>query len=80
VHKVCNGAIGFAIHCLIYHVQSETLKCIAMFAANAARDLVTLHLNDIGNAMNISLDAHEAYDNLEWGIEAREKDGEVRSG
>jgi len=30
------------------------------------------HLNDTGNVMNLQADAHTAYDDLEWGIEAQE--------
>ena len=42
-----------------------------MFASDASGDLAALHLNDIGNAMNIEADTHTAYGSLEWGIEAR---------
>jgi hypothetical protein len=53
------------------------MKCIAMFAGTAARDLVLQHLNDLGNLMNLQSDAHTAYDNLRWGIEARMENGTV---
>jgi len=49
-----------------------------MFAGSATRDLVVQHLNDIGNAMNLQTDAHTSYDNLRWGIEAIDNNGEVR--
>ena len=49
-----------------------------MFAGAAARDSVMSHLNSIGNAMNLETNAHTSYDELYWGIEAKEKDGEVR--
>jgi hypothetical protein len=48
-----------------------------MFAGVAAKDVVR-HLNKIGNAMNMEGNAHSAYDNLMWGIEAMEESGEVR--
>ena len=51
-----------------------------MFAGTAARDEVISHLNGIDNAMNLQSDAHYSYDMLEWGIEAKEKDGQVRLG
>lgn len=36
------------------------------------------HLNsNIGNTMNMELDAHDDYDDLLWGIEAKEEGGEV---
>ena len=49
-----------------------------MFAGAAAANDVAQHLNTIGNAMNMQQDAHTAYDNLMWGIEAKEEGGEVR--
>jgi hypothetical protein len=42
-----------------------------MFAGTATWDLVLQHLNDLGNVMNLQGDAHTAYDNLRWGIEAQ---------
>ena len=51
-----------------------------MFAGNSARDEVIKHLNGVGNAMNLQHDIHAAYNDLEWGIEAREENGNVRSG
>ncbi|KAF5376931.1 hypothetical protein D9615_007199 [Tricholomella constricta] len=59
------------------HGKPETLKCITMLAGNEARDLVVQHLNAIGNVMNLEINAHSAYDNLQWGIEARNADGKV---
>jgi hypothetical protein len=50
-----------------------------MFTGNEARDLVIQHLNGIGNVMNIQWDAHDAYDNLKWGIEAQIDNGTVRT-
>jgi hypothetical protein len=49
-----------------------------MFAGNAARNDVMSYLNDIGNVMNIQQDAHVSYNDLDWGIEAKEEGGEVR--
>jgi hypothetical protein len=49
-----------------------------MFAGAAAANDVVRHLNTIGNVMNLQQDAHTAYDNLMWGIEAKEEGGEVR--
>ncbi|KAF8133262.1 hypothetical protein EV363DRAFT_1162606 [Boletus edulis] len=60
------------------HGKPDTLKCITMFAGPAARDEVMHHLNDIGNVMNMQHDAHVSYDNLHWGIEAKEEGGEVK--
>ncbi|KAF8549517.1 hypothetical protein OG21DRAFT_1525742 [Imleria badia] len=56
----------------------ETLGCIAMFAGAAARDDVVSHLNSIGNATNMEHNAHILYDDLYWGIEAKEESGEVK--
>jgi len=58
--------------------KPNTLKCIAMFAGRATRNLVMKHLNDIGNAMNLEANTHTAYDNLRWGIEAQEDNGMVK--
>jgi hypothetical protein len=49
-----------------------------MFAGNAARNDVMNYLNNIGNVMNMQQDAHVSYDDLDWGIEAKEEGGEVR--
>ena len=48
-----------------------------MFAGTAVRDLVLQQLNDLGNFMNVQSDAHEAYDDLMWGIEGRMEEGTV---
>ena len=48
-----------------------------MFAGTATRDLVLGHLNDLGHVMNLEANAHTAYDNLRWGIEAQVKNGIV---
>jgi hypothetical protein len=50
-----------------------------MFAGNETRDFVIQHLNGIGNVVNILWDAHAAYDNLKWGIEAQNDNGTVRT-
>ncbi|KAF8133265.1 hypothetical protein EV363DRAFT_1295460 [Boletus edulis] len=60
------------------HGKPDTLKCIAMFAGPAASDEVMHHLNNIGNVMNMELNAHTSYDNFHWGIEAKEEGGEVK--
>jgi hypothetical protein len=49
-----------------------------MFAGAAARDDVIHSLNRIGNVMNMQQDAHTDYDDLAWGIEAKEEGGQVR--
>ena len=49
-----------------------------MLAGATAADDVVQHLNKIGNVMNMQQDAHTAYDNLKWGIEAKEESGKVR--
>jgi len=48
-----------------------------MFAGAAAANDIAQHLNTISNAMNLEQNAHTAYNNLMWGIEAREEGGEV---
>jgi hypothetical protein len=48
-----------------------------MFAGTATRDLVIQYLNDLGNLMNIERNAHDAYDDLQWGIEAQVENGTV---
>ena len=50
-----------------------------MFAGPAARNEVMNNLNGPGNAMNMDLNAHASYDDLEWGIEAKEEDEKVIS-
>jgi hypothetical protein len=50
-----------------------------MFAENEARDLLIQHLNGIGNVVNLQSDAHAAYDDLKWGIEAQNDNGMVRT-
>ena len=50
-----------------------------MFAGDEARDLVIQHLNGIGNVVNLEWNAHSAYDNLKWGIEAQNDNGTVRT-
>ena len=42
-----------------------------MFAGTTTRDFVLRHLNDLGNLMNFEANAHTAYDDLWWGIEAQ---------
>jgi hypothetical protein len=49
-----------------------------MFAGSAARDEVIYNLNSIGNVMNMQQDAHTDYNDLLWGIEVKEEDGQVR--
>ena len=49
-----------------------------MFAGSATRDEVIHNLNCIGNIMNMQQDAHTDYDDLLWGIEAKEEEGQVR--
>ena len=49
-----------------------------MFAGAAARDEVLRNLNIIGNVMNMQQDAHKKYDDLYWGVEAKEEGGQVR--
>jgi hypothetical protein len=49
-----------------------------MFAGDAARDEVMRYLNDTGNVMNMQQDAHISYNELQWGIEAKEEDRKVR--
>ncbi|KAH9970929.1 hypothetical protein BJV74DRAFT_783921 [Russula compacta] len=56
----------------------DTIKCIAMLAGTAVRDFVVKQLNGPGNLMNIQSDTHTAYDDILWGIEAREENGIVK--
>ena len=58
--------------------QPDTMKCIAMLAGTAVRDLIVKELNGIGNVMNIESNAHTTYDDISWGIEARNENGMVR--
>ena len=58
--------------------QPDTLKLIAMFAWTATRDHVLQHLNGVGNVMNLEANAHTAFNDLKWGIEAENKNGTVR--
>ncbi|KAF8330341.1 uncharacterized protein EI90DRAFT_3124374 [Cantharellus anzutake] len=60
------------------HNKPETIKCIAMLAGTAVCDLVLEQLNGPGNLMLIQSDAHTAYDNIRWGIEARNENGMVK--
>ncbi|KAF8558052.1 hypothetical protein OG21DRAFT_1481832, partial [Imleria badia] len=60
------------------HRKTDTLKCIAMFAGDDTTSDVVSHLNDISNAMNMELNAESSYDELMWGIEAKEEGGEVK--
>jgi hypothetical protein len=49
-----------------------------MFAGKAASKLVVDRLNTLGNVMNLQKDCHDAYDALEWGIEAQRDNDRVR--
>jgi hypothetical protein len=49
-----------------------------MLAGTTVRDLVLEQLNDLGNLMNIETNAHTAYDDIFWGIEAHNENGVVR--
>ncbi|KAF8325089.1 uncharacterized protein EI90DRAFT_3129205 [Cantharellus anzutake] len=60
------------------HNKPDTIKCIAMLAGTAVRDLVLEQLNDLGNLLHIELNAHVAYDDIHWGIEALNENGVVR--
>ena len=63
----------------LHSFQPDTLKCLAMFAGERARDLVFEHMNGIGNVMNWETNAHSWYDKLRWGIEARREGQKVRA-
>jgi hypothetical protein len=43
----------------------------------AVSDLAMKQLNSIGNVMNMETNAHTAYNNLKWGIEAHNDNGMV---
>jgi len=60
------------------HNKPDTIKCIAMLAGTTVRDLVLEQLNDLGNLMNIETNAHTAYDDIFWGIEAHNENGVVK--
>ncbi|KAH9977546.1 hypothetical protein BJV74DRAFT_860371 [Russula compacta] len=60
------------------HDKRDTIKCIAMLAGTAVRDLVVKQLNGPGNLMNIESNTHTAYNDILWGIEAREENGMVK--
>ncbi|KAH9981765.1 hypothetical protein BJV74DRAFT_854001 [Russula compacta] len=70
-----DGLLPALAHIIPNSVQGKpnTLKCIAMFASVVTKDVVMNHLNNIGNAMNMELNAHTHYDNLHWGIEAKDE-------
>ena len=57
--------------------QPDTIKCIAMLTGTAVCDLVLEQLNGLGNLMLIQSDAHTAYDDIYWGIEALNENGKV---
>ncbi|KAF8330339.1 uncharacterized protein EI90DRAFT_3124372 [Cantharellus anzutake] len=59
----------------LVHNKPETIKCIAMLAGTAICDLVLEQLNGPGNLMLIQSDAHAAYGDIRWGIEARNENG-----
>ena len=50
-----------------------------MLAVNEALQLIQQHLNGIGNVINLELNAHTAYRDLKWGIEAQDDNGTVRT-
>ena len=50
-----------------------------MLAGPAVRDLILEQLNGIGNVMNVELNAHAAYANFNWGIQAHDYHGKVRT-
>jgi hypothetical protein len=49
-----------------------------MLARPEVSNLVMQNLNGIGNFVNMQQDAHAAYDDLKWGIEAYDDNGTVR--
>ena len=49
-----------------------------MLAGAGVRDLVVKHLNSIGNVMNLEMNAHSTYDNIEWAIQANQDHDKVR--
>lgn len=60
------------------HGKPDTMKCLAMFAGGSASDSDLKHMNGVGNVANFQSDAHWQYDELRWGIEAREEGGNVK--
>jgi hypothetical protein len=42
-----------------------------MLAGPSAIQLICQHLNGVGNIMNLQSDAHRAFNDLTWGIEAQ---------
>jgi hypothetical protein len=64
---------------LISVLQPDTVDYIAVFAGPKARDLVQESLNGVGNALDLELNAHMAYCELNWGIEAQDHDGEAQT-
>ncbi|KAF8330338.1 uncharacterized protein EI90DRAFT_2922141 [Cantharellus anzutake] len=56
----------------------DTIKCIAMLAGTAVRDLVLEQLDDLGNLIHVESNAHAAYDDIYWGIEARNENGKIK--
>ncbi|KAF8330340.1 uncharacterized protein EI90DRAFT_2922256 [Cantharellus anzutake] len=60
------------------HNKPDTIECIAMFAGAAVRDIVLEQLNGLGNLIHIESNAHAAYGDIRWGIEARNENGKVK--
>lgn len=50
------------------HGKTDTLKCLATFAGEEARDLVLKHVNSLGNVANFESNTHGKYDELRWGM------------
>jgi hypothetical protein len=48
-----------------------------MLAGSSAIQLIRQHLNGVGNVMNLEYNAHKAFDDLKWGIEAQVDNGMV---
>jgi len=59
------------------HSKPDTLKCIAMLAGTGVRDLVIKNLNSIGNVVNLEMNAHATYDDIEWTIQANKDHDKV---
>jgi hypothetical protein len=72
------GSAELLVAALFQLLQPDTPLCIAMFAGHGAVKLIRERLNGLGNVMNLEVNTHNFYDDLYWGIEAKNENGKVR--
>lgn len=54
------------------------MKNIAVFAGTPVLNLVIQQLNSVGNVIDLQMDVHARYDEIEWGIQADKGLGKVQ--